>query len=365
MSDKEMYARFARLVEEPLTTAPRREREKRIAAEAAKQLENNRSARALFQKKQNESGGWEKSCKPNPFPKGLPAAKQYAAWIDWKKQLEVSLELMNATSQHIKASLLFLHAGEEIREIISAYGYMPDRASVQDNFKHYDNVVARLDKYFQEATDETIDLETLWAMKQEQNETARVFLTRLMRQTALCDLHDGKIVRTNLLRGMANKGIAKLAMANDWELEKIIKAATREEALVVGQQPLSMFGQPAPAIEVFQMNKMKDYEECNQVERSKRSSETFRANENSQRYKKPKFEPGRFTSRKRYDDVKPCPNCGIRFHRNGTCPAEGKSCLNCNKVGHFRRMCRISVNQVQKEKDDENEQDDLEVKFYN
>ncbi|KAJ8887028.1 hypothetical protein PR048_013243 [Dryococelus australis] len=38
-------------------------------------------------------------------------------------------------------------------------------------------------------------------------------------------------------------------------------------------------------------------------------------------------------------------NCGISVirHRYGKCPAHGQVCLNCNKLNHFKRMCRSRV----------------------
>lgn len=364
--DSAMRERYERLVREPLTTAPRREQTKRSVAEVARQLETDQPVRSLFQKhhsksKRNDVDGWGKSCKPDPFPKGLPAAKQHAAWIDWKKQFEVSLELMNATTQQVKANLLFLHVGEEIREIIGAYGFMPDRTKVREDYEHYDNVLAKLDKYFQEATDETIDMETLWAMKQEQDETCRVFLTRLMRQTSLCGLHEEKIVRTNLLRGMSNRNIAQLAMANDWELQQIVKAATREEALVVKQQPLSWFGNKSTSAEIFQLEKAETRnEEKSLIERPKERIGTYGGGNVSRSFKRPRYEPDR---RERTSDVRPCSDCGIRFHRYGVCPAIGKACSNCQKIGHFARVCRTNVNYVQKTKEESDDND--EVKIYN
>lgn len=34
-----------------------------------------------------------------------------------------------------------------------------------------------------------------------------------------------------------------------------------------------------------------------------------------------------------------CSNCATG-HRNGTCPAKGQNCFNCNKWGHFAKCCR-------------------------
>ena len=36
----------------------------------------------------------------------------------------------------------------------------------------------------------------------------------------------------------------------------------------------------------------------------------------------------------------PCNNCGLPYHKNGTCPARGQACKACNKKNHYARCCR-------------------------
>jgi hypothetical protein len=46
-------------------------------------------------------------------------------------------------------------------------------------------------------------------------------------------------------------------------------------------------------------------------------------------------------------EVKECGKCGYESHRNGKCPAEGKTCAICKEVGHFRKCCKkATVNEV-------------------
>ncbi len=44
----------------------------------------------------------------------------------------------------------------------------------------------------------------------------------------------------------------------------------------------------------------------------------------------------------RSESVVACGNCGRQNHAtyDPTCPAQGKQCMNCNKVGHFTYCCR-------------------------
>ena len=54
------------------------------------------------------------------------------------------------------------------------------------------------------------------------------------------------------------------------------------------------------------------------------------------------FKPkrGRFERGGRPQANSGCPKCGVRIHRNGRCPAIGKSCLICGAEGHFAKMCK-------------------------
>ena len=35
-----------------------------------------------------------------------------------------------------------------------------------------------------------------------------------------------------------------------------------------------------------------------------------------------------------------CGLCGGNYPHQGTCPAQGKKCLNCGKMNHFTKVCR-------------------------
>ncbi|KAK7488552.1 hypothetical protein BaRGS_00020169 [Batillaria attramentaria] len=51
---------------------------------------------------------------------------------------------------------------------------------------------------------------------------------------------------------------------------------------------------------------------------------------------------GRYENRG-YDNHADCGRCG-RNHQKGNCPATGKKCLECGKIGHFRAVCRSRNN---------------------
>ena len=60
-------------------------------------------------------------------------------------------------------------------------------------------------------------------------------------------------------------------------------------------------------------------------------------------HKQDKEIPGETPNRNRKSQT--CRNCGGKFpHKNGmeSCPARGKQCHNCQKMGHFAKYCKSS-----------------------
>lgn len=262
---------------------------------------------------------WEKVCKPAEFPKGLSPAEQLSAWTSWKRQFSIAMDMMKVQQHSQRAQLLYLYVGDELRVVIEAYKMMPEGSSHEGSSDHCDELMKKLDKFFKSTTDETIDMETLWAAKQRSAETARAFLTRIMQQAERCNITDMKIVRTNFLRGMKDQTVASTAIAGEWDTDKIVKAAARSEAL--NPSVLRPIGETKPEpVEVYAVAS---------GERERRDSWRGRGKgrwqsrwqNNSRGSNRPPW-GGR-------NNLKPCVACGLQSHRLGTCPAVGKPCLTC------------------------------------
>lgn len=65
-----------------------------------------------------------------------------------------------------------------------------------------------------------------------------------------------------------------------------------------------------------------------------------------------------------------CFNCGYKHGKSLRCPAEGKSCMNCDKKGHFAKKCRApkkvknkKVKQMSADTDESGDESDLNVKM--
>ena len=68
---------------------------------------------------------------------------------------------------------------------------------------------------------------------------------------------------------------------------------------------------------------------------------TYQRNNNNQRsIGSQSLTPRYDGNNRRPSQTFPCYKCGLHEHNQGFCPAIGKSCNNCNIMGHFARVCR-------------------------
>lgn len=66
---------------------------------------------------------------------------------------------------------------------------------------------------------------------------------------------------------------------------------------------------------------------------------------------KVKFKSGKFSQNAQRTQSYLCFNCGGKWLLHGgknTCPAVGKTCNNCDKHGHFSKVCRLKFGQFLK-----------------
>lgn len=167
-------------------------------------------------KKKNDALKWGKFIKPEPYPKDTAQERKLEAWIDWKQQFKIALELAGEMSQRTQANFLFMSVGNEVRQIISAYSMMPEKNSKPSDYKHFDELLTSLDGYFRDTSDINVHLNTFSAMKQELKESAREFRVRLTRQAELCQLRGAdEIICNRYVQGMRDRDLANRAFIDN------------------------------------------------------------------------------------------------------------------------------------------------------
>ena len=155
-----------------------------------------------------------------------------------------------------------------------------------------------------------------------------LFITRLRSQANHCGFHaDDKDnqIRDQFVFGCTSKKIRRKALAENLSLDRLIQVARAEESA------------RANAAEIEKAN---DFQ-----------------NDDSQDVLKVSKSPGKYSARSTFPPAvrsrpesvpnpprqdRKCYSCGGPFphSRNKPCPAKGKACGNCSRLGHFASLCR-------------------------
>lgn len=305
----------------------------------AKVIDHNLTPIAVGNKDQGQhflnNANLLKLVKIKPFPPNIPSVEKLGVWIDYKEKLEIMLEQCGNLGQRFLASLLFSNIGPELETVIVARKMLPKVEEKGENFPFLKHLLDQIEGYFREITDGAVNYNTLMNLKQKPGEDANDFHIRLVRQMKLCEIQAGNetVERTQFLLGMRDQELSKLAFIHNISLKDVIASACRGEAMnrAAAAKPLDPWhSEPQTSMTIAALNNYSTNYNRPSTKWSNEKRYENRARENHER--KP------FT--------KPCTNCGIKNHRFSVCPAEGKTCIKCGKVGHFKRVCRQKVPMV-------------------
>ena len=150
---------------------------------------------------------------------------------------------------------------------------------------------------------------------QEENESIDQYVTVLRTLAATCEfqtLHDG-LIRDRIVCGIRNQTIKeRLLRESELTLQKTLDICRASE--VSPKQVKSLSDLSSANVDALGKDQRKHNHRGN-----------FRRHNNKPDNGKP--------------PNKSCGNCG-RVHEPKSCPAYGKKCNNCHKLGHFAKLCR-------------------------
>ncbi|XP_055614742.1 uncharacterized protein K02A2.6-like [Uranotaenia lowii] len=177
-------------------------------------------------------------------------------------------------------------------------------------------------------TDTSAEHDSFQAMKQGLDESVVTFHSRLVEKVRLCgySIEDQqKFVRTQLLKGISNREVAKFARISGSDINFIVQSATREEVANLNASSSN---------NAFAIDRGG----------SAANRQPFKRNTNFQgSFKNPP------SKRPRYGETsKRCPDCNHISHRLAGCPAIGATCLRCGEKNHFARCCPNQASRANK-----------------
>lgn len=298
----------------------------------------------------NTTRGYQaKLPKVKPFPEGVTPTAQLEQWDLWRDNFEMALERVEGTlSERDMAVELSLNIGEEVRKIISARGMLPKRQSVPEGFQFYRELVNGLEQHFQSLTDVSVDVTLFDGIRQKESETIMDFDMRLRLLAKRIKVNNEHVVRKRLLEGMLDQAVAERALMDGISHNEVVKMVSRKEAVAkckregpspwLSQRPqtqvIAAIEKKIPETGTEERSRQRDERQVYQARQS--SSGAGRGEDQARFQARPQSERQVKSREARPGE---CRNCGMR-HGGGGCPAAGKSCNGCGKLGHFQYMCR-------------------------
>ena len=239
---------------------------------------------------------------PLPDRFNFTSSNTWPAWIRRFDRFRIASGLSNrqATDQ---ISTLMYAMGEQAEDILNTL-HVPDDAN-------YDQLKESLNTYFGVRRNLIIERAKFNRRVQQPGEFVDVFIQDLYRLAEHCDygaLRE-QLIRDRIVVGVIDDALSdRLQAQADLTLDQSVQVSRQAEARKQQRNVVRGDTKPNPAAIEF-------------VKRGQQS--TTRANAATAR-----------------NHIGKCKWCGQQQHDRKVCPARQATCHNCQKVGHFRLVCR-------------------------
>lgn len=232
-------------------------------------------------------------------------------WEVWIKRFERYrlLSGLSAKEENIQVATLVYSLGEKAEDIFNSFNLSEQHQTV------YETVKSKFDTYFRPQTNHIFERAKLNVMQQQVGQTMAEFAVALQKQALRCGYSNtamrDECTRDRFVVGILdNKVSKKLQMDAELTLESAIKTAAQSEEVDKQQVQLS--------------NKFST-DSVNKVQ-----AHNSKGKKNFTKPREPREQPS-------------CRWCGERQHKRQECPASGKLCGRCKKMGHFAKVCKKKV----------------------
>ena len=229
---------------------------------------------------------------------------------------------MNITVPKRKRALLLHYAGPEVDEIFDTLQNTGDDSD-------YATAVEKLNEYFSPQTNIAYEVYNFRQTKQKEGESLDSYHTRLRQLVKTCEFSNiDKEIKERIILACSSNSLRRRALRENFTLDALLKLG---RALELSEEQARQVEKAAADVNSTETKgsdrpgRARQRNEHSSQSRFRRSQSRNRQNSNKRNSK-----PGK------------CGNCeGYAPHRN-PCPARGKSCNACGKIGHFAHVCRTN-----------------------
>lgn len=272
---------------------------------------------------------------PKPFQPqaGVNLAQ---AWRDWKELFE--LYLVAAEKENVedavKVGILKYSMGPEWIKVAKTFTYVTD-----EDDEVLANVLEKFDEYFQPKKLLKAYITRFQKRVQGPNESLNDFIADVRELGSQCEFGETEETQVSIQisNGVRDKKLQEKLWEDDLSLQDIIRRCHQYDQLQETRQITS--ADPGHPHHVNAVSRGRGSSRGRSRGRSHRGR--GRSQGTSQQYQQPRpynhqSSRGRGRGRNMNQD---CLNCG-RTHAPRRCPAFGKPCNNCGKLGHFSVCCK-------------------------
>lgn len=237
-------------------------------------------------------------------------------WRIWKQKFEIysTATELNKKDEKIQCAQLLYHMGEDAIEIYNSFTF------AKEDLNKIEPLKKKFEEYFIPKKNLTYERYKFFTARQGSN-TIEQFITSLKNQANNCEFGQeelkNELIKTMVIIGINDDAVReKLLQRESDTLEKAIECCILTEAAR------------------HQLEDMKIKKEIDAIGKRRMDRQKYSARSTVREYT---------TSQKNI--IKNCTKCG-GHHMLNKCPAFGKICLNCKKLNHFSKVCRLRKKKV-------------------
>ena len=271
--------------------------------------------------------------------------EDWPRWITRFKRYRRACRLDTEDADRQVDALLFA-MGEASEEIFENLGLTAEEAVV------FDTVVQKFEDYYLPKRKKTFERQRFYDVTQG-SKTIEEFERELHLKAKYCEFVDKPDqLCDQFIRGLADLDLKeRLCLEDNLTLDKVVTAAKQSERV---KKELQSDKSSKTVDEV----RFRSHSHGQGARPKVQDKTRVQYDKTRSRSEKPSFKESQSASSSGESDK--CTRCGHPPHDDRQCPASGRTCLKCNKKGHFARMCWLSgnkVNEVTKDDDSEFELD--------
>ena len=229
---------------------------------------------------------------------------------------------MNITVPKRKRALLLHYASPEVDEIFDT---LPNTGDDSD----YATAIEKLKEYFSQQTNTAYEVYNFRQTKQKDSESLDSYHTRLHQLAKTCEFSNiAKEIKEHIFLTCSSNSLQRRVLRENLTLDALLKLG---RAMELSEEQARQVEKAAADVNTTE------------TKGSNRPGRSHQQNEHSSqsRFRRSQAR-NRQNSNKRNSKPGKCGNCGGYAPYRNPCPARGKSCNACGKIGHFAHVCRTN-----------------------